>query len=90
MEWIEGLPTTAGRYWGYCCHDGDMMPVEVRVHQTEPDYRTLHNDSGACIGGFGATPPLIPPHLCNIFTHFLPYTEERPKPPRVNTRATKR
>lgn len=78
MDWIIGLPSIPGKYWGYCKHDGDMMFCEVKIHD---GYTTLHNSSGTCIGAFGP-PPNIPPHLVNIFTHFLPWSMERPKPPR--------
>jgi hypothetical protein len=77
--WIVGLPEQSGKYWGYCQHDGDMMEVELRVHE---DHDTLHNMSGACIGSFGP-PPFIPPHLISIFTHFLSWSPEKPKPPRT-------
>lgn len=77
-EWVNALPKTSGRYWAWA-RDGDMMPVYVEV---EGELTRVSNDANHTLGVIGPCPPWLTFERFEIvFSHFHPYTVERPEPP---------
>lgn len=79
-RWIRGVPKKAGRYWTWCAYDGNMMPITIENHK---DYQIVCNESGSATGmvfRYGILAETELPLI--IFTHYFPWTEIRPKPPR--------